>query len=87
MSQLPKIQPRLVALHDLRPTRRLADRRRRLGQAKQAIQLREHADGTQPHGTVGVEFGKEAEFEVANGRVAVLARFFEGADRRLELGD
>ena len=84
--QLLKVDERLVALDELRPTRGLAERRRRLCEAEEAVELGEGADGAEPHAAVLVELRKHAGLERLDRGVAVLAGFFEGADSAREGG-
>ena len=91
MPQLLELQTRRpatrIAINELRPTRRLTNRRRALRQTDEAVELSDGADGAQPDVAIFIEFREDAVFEVFDSTVASLAGFFEGTDVGGEGGD
>jgi hypothetical protein len=81
MPQLLKVDERRVSLHEFRPAGGLTHRRRALREAEEAVELGQDADGAQPDASVRVELGEKPVFELLDRRTAILARFFETANR------
>ena len=84
MPQTLEVNHRFVAVHKRRAARRFPERRGRLRQTEQTVQLGEHAHSAQPQRAVVVKLSVQAELEGFDSGCTVFLRFLQFAYPFLE---
>ncbi len=87
MTQIFEVDHGFIAVYKRRAARRLPERRGRLRQTEQTVQLGEHAHSAQPQRTVVVELSVQAELEGFDSGRTIFLRFFQFTYPLLECAD